>query len=69
MSAFIKQIRESIKRRTGVDPIDEWSAKPGQERKHTGASLSRILKECPRMTVDPEFPDDSEPTRIDRKTH
>jgi len=69
MSAFIKQIRESIKRQTGIDPIDEWSVEPGKRRKRTGVSLSRILEECPLMTLDPEFPDDSEPTRLDGKPH
>jgi hypothetical protein len=56
MGAFIKQrlasrARKAADRAAGKDP-----SKP-----NAPVSLSRILRECPRMTVEPEFGDELEP--------
>jgi hypothetical protein len=60
MSCFIKQLRESIKRQTGVDPADcdLLTGIPRSGAKKRGVPLSQILKECPRMVLDLEFGDD-----------
>ncbi len=69
MSCFIKAIREYCIREHGYDPADPEAVARWRAARPS-VPLSEILKRCPLMTLDPEFPDEQdEPDKPDRGIH